>query len=67
MTQGLLSAPGPPTLTLRPYQVEAVGAVYDHLRSRDDSPCVVIPTAGGKTPAMARSAATPCSSGTGGC
>ncbi len=41
------------TLTLRPYQTEAVNAVYDHLRRRDDHPCVVIPTAGGKTPVMA--------------
>lgn len=40
-------------ITLRPYQVEAVSAVYDHLRHRDDNPCVVIPTAGGKTPVMA--------------
>jgi len=30
------------TITLRPYQVEAVNAVYDHLRRRDDNPCVVI-------------------------
>jgi DNA repair protein RadD len=36
-------------LTLRLYQCEAVEAVYGHLRSRDDNPCVVIPTAGGKT------------------
>jgi len=42
-----------PVITLRPYQVEAVAAVYNHLRSRDDHPCVVIPTAGGKTPVMA--------------
>ena len=42
-----------PAITLRPYQQEAVDAVYDHLRSRDDNPCVVIPTAGGKTPVMA--------------
>ncbi|MAX25271.1 MAG: hypothetical protein CMJ19_12295 [Phycisphaeraceae bacterium] len=41
------------TITLRPYQAEAVAAVYDHLRTRDDNPCVVIPTAGGKTPVMA--------------
>ncbi|MGC9455859.1 MAG: DNA N-6-adenine-methyltransferase [Phycisphaerae bacterium] len=41
------------TISLRPYQQEAVTAVYDHLRSRDDNPCVVIPTAGGKTPVMA--------------
>jgi len=40
-------------ITLRPYQVEAISAVYDHLRRRDDNPCVVIPTAGGKTPVMA--------------
>lgn len=40
-------------LTLRPYQDEAKSAVYDYLRNRDDNPCVVIPTAGGKTPVMA--------------
>lgn len=38
---------------LRPYQRDAVEAVYEHLRTRDDNPCVVIPTAGGKTPVMA--------------
>ena len=27
--------------------------MYEHLRTRDDNPCVVIPTAGGKTPVMA--------------
>ncbi len=53
MTQGLLSSPPLSTITLRPYQIEAVSAVYDHLRTRDDNPCVVIPTAGGKTPVMA--------------
>jgi len=40
-------------MQLRPYQEEAVAAVYRHLRERDDHPCVVIPTAGGKTPVMA--------------
>jgi DNA repair protein RadD len=40
-------------MQLRPYQREAVGAVYEFLRARDDNPCVVIPTAGGKTPVMA--------------
>jgi len=40
-------------LELRPYQHEAVAAIYHHLRERDDNPCVVIPTAGGKTPVMA--------------
>jgi len=40
-------------ITLRDYQQAAVEAVYDHLRTRDDNPCVVIPTAGGKTPVIA--------------
>jgi DNA repair protein RadD len=40
-------------MQLRPYQQAAVEAVYEHLRSRDDNPCVVIPTAGGKTPVLA--------------
>ena len=40
-------------LTLRPYQQNAVDAVYHHLRERDDNPVVVIPTGGGKTPVMA--------------
>ncbi|QDU71060.1 DEAD/DEAH box helicase [Mucisphaera calidilacus] len=40
-------------MQLRPYQSQAVAAVYEHLRTRDDNPCVVIPTAGGKTPVMA--------------
>lgn len=40
-------------LALRPYQEQAKAALYDHLRQRDDNPCVVIPTAGGKTPLMA--------------
>src|SRR5208283_4002501 len=40
-------------MQLRPYQQDAVEAVYRHLRTRDDNPCVVIPTAGGKTPVMA--------------
>lgn len=40
-------------LELRPYQQQAVNAVYDYLRNRDGNPCVVIPTAGGKTPVMA--------------
>ncbi|MCW5775340.1 MAG: DEAD/DEAH box helicase family protein [Phycisphaeraceae bacterium] len=40
-------------MELRPYQCDAVTAVYEHLRSRDDNPCVVIPTGGGKTPVIA--------------
>jgi len=37
-------------MQLRPYQQETIDAVYAHLRQRDDNPCVVIPTGGGKTP-----------------
>lgn len=37
---------------LRPYQEQAVDAVYRYLRERNDNPCVVIPTGGGKTPVM---------------
>jgi DNA repair protein RadD len=40
-------------MQLRPYQRECVDAVYEHLRTRDDNPCAVVPTAGGKTPIMA--------------
>jgi DNA repair protein RadD len=40
-------------LHLRPYQAQAKAAVYEHLRTRDDNPCVVVPTAGGKTPIIA--------------
>lgn len=40
-------------MQLRPYQQQAVDALYDYLRRHDDNPCVVIPTAGGKTPVIA--------------
>ncbi len=40
-------------MELRPYQCEAVEAVYRHLREREDNPCVVLPTASGKTPVCA--------------
>ena len=53
MTQTLFAVPQAEPLTLRPYQAEAVNAVYQHLATRDDNPCVVIPTAGGKTPILA--------------
>ena len=39
---------------LRPYQRDAVNAVYDHLRNKDTNPCVVIPTAGGKSLCIAQ-------------
>ena len=31
-------------MKLRDYQQAAIDAVYDHLRNRDDNPCVVLPT-----------------------
>ena len=40
-------------MELRPYQEAAKAAFYEHLRTRDDSPCIVIPTGGGKTPLLA--------------
>ena len=53
MTQSLFPRPKAPALVLRPYQQEAIDAVYRHLRERDDNPVIVIPTAGGKTPIAA--------------
>ena len=40
-------------MELRLYQKNAVDAVYNHLRNKDNNPCVVIPTGGGKTPVLA--------------
>ena len=40
-------------MQLRPYQADAVAAVYRHLHQRETNPCIVIPTAGGKTPILA--------------
>ena len=42
------------SFSLRPYQQEAVAAVYDHLRTRDDNPCVVCPTGCGKSLILAQ-------------
>ena len=44
-------------LQLRPYQGEAVDALYRFLREKDTNPCVVIPTAGGKSLCIAKVAA----------
>lgn len=41
-------------MLLRPYQAAAVQATYDYLRTRPGNPCIVIPTAGGKTPVIAQ-------------
>lgn len=40
-------------MQLRPYQKQAVDAVYGYLRKHDDNPVIVIPTGGGKTPVIA--------------
>lgn len=40
-------------LTLRPYQLEALDALDAHLVSREDNPCVVLPTGSGKSLVMA--------------
>ena len=40
-------------MQLRPYQQQAIDAVYDYLRNRDGNPCVVLPTGSGKTPVLA--------------
>lgn len=53
MQRDLFGRDKPEPLTLRPYQQDAVNAVYAHLRTREDNPCVVIPTGGGKTPVIA--------------
>jgi len=39
---------------LRPYQAAAVEACYEHLRTKDTNPCIVIPTGGGKTHVIAQ-------------
>ncbi len=41
-------------MKLRNYQQAAVDSVYHHLRTRDDNPCVVVPTGGGKTAIIAQ-------------
>jgi len=44
-------------IALRPYQQAAVEAVYEHLRARDDNPCIVLPTGCGKSWCIAKIAA----------
>ncbi len=41
-------------MELRPYQQAAVDAVYNHLRSKDSNPCVVIPCGCGKSVVLAQ-------------
>lgn len=38
----------------RPYQSEAIEAVYEHLRTKDNNPCVVLPTGTGKSLVLAQ-------------
>ena len=40
--------------TLRPYQTDAVSAVYNHLQTKDNNPCAVLPTAAGKALCLAQ-------------
>ncbi len=41
-------------MQLRPYQQDAVSAVYRYLRERDGNPCVVCPTGSGKSLVLAQ-------------
>ncbi len=41
-------------MELRPYQSEAVDAVYNHLRMKENNPCVVLPTGTGKSIVIAK-------------
>lgn len=40
-------------MELREYQRESVDAVWEHLRTRKDNPCIVLPTAAGKSMVLA--------------
>ncbi len=42
------------SFNLRSYQQAAVDAVYNHLRTKDDNPCVVLPTGTGKSIVIAK-------------
>ena len=41
-------------MQLRDYQIASVEAVYDFIRNKVGNPCVVLPTAAGKSPVMAQ-------------
>lgn len=41
-------------MELRPYQSDAVEAVYRHLREKENNPCVVLPTGTGKSVVIAK-------------
>lgn len=41
-------------MELRGYQREAVGAMWSHIRDREDNPCIVLPTGAGKGVVLAQ-------------
>ncbi|MBI9017347.1 MAG: DEAD/DEAH box helicase [Phycisphaerae bacterium] len=41
-------------MKLRKYQQQAIDAVYDYLRNNDGNPCIVLPTAAGKSHVLAQ-------------
>lgn len=41
-------------MIMRPCQQEAVDEVYEHLRTKDTTPCVVLPTGTGKSLVLAK-------------
>lgn len=41
-------------MQLRQYQLDAIDAIYDHLRTETDNPCVVLPTGAGKSLLLAQ-------------
>lgn len=41
-------------MKLRPYQQDAVNAIWAHISDRKDNPCAVLPTGSGKTPILAQ-------------
>lgn len=41
-------------MIMRPCQQEAVDEVYEHLRTKDTTPCVVLPTGTGKSLCLAK-------------
>ena len=54
-------------MQLRPYQQAAVDAVYEHLRSKETNPCVVLPTGTGKSLVLAQIAKDSVKNGMVGC
>lgn len=42
------------SITLRPYQQEAVKATWEYLREHEDNPCIVLPTGTGKAVVLAQ-------------